>query len=135
MFVRIQDTPTQVGLDSSAPIFLANPQETSLPNNTTSVFRDWLQFFRSSTYSIMAESIRVRRMTRERVILETENPDYFAYFKTDNLMEVDAFVIGTDDTPYEHKLIKLHFSIPENYPIVSFSRLLFFSLIEDFVSL
>ncbi|TRX94982.1 hypothetical protein FHL15_004067 [Xylaria flabelliformis] len=57
------------------------------------------------------------RMMAERPGLEEENTDYKVFFQDDNLLQFDAFVYGPDDSLYKHKLLKLHFEIPEQYPI------------------
>lgn len=67
----------------------------------------------------MATSLHVKRMARERVELEKENPDYFVHFKDDNLLDFEAYVVGPDDSLYQHKFVKLRFEIPEKYPFVS----------------
>lgn len=67
----------------------------------------------------MATPLPVKRMTKERQELEKENSDYFVHFKDDNLLEFDAYIIGPDDSLYQHKLIKLRLKIPDRYPMVS----------------
>lgn len=64
-------------------------------------------------------ALALKRMTRERQVLQTKNEDYFAFFQDDNLLSFDAYVVGPDDSLYKHKLVKLHFDIPHNYPMVS----------------
>ncbi|KAK7749997.1 hypothetical protein SLS62_008106 [Diatrype stigma] len=66
----------------------------------------------------MTTPLAIKRMTRERQVLEKENSDYFVRFEDNDLLEFEAYVVGPDDTLYQHKLIKLHFEIPENYPMV-----------------
>ncbi|EMR66201.1 putative ubiquitin-conjugating enzyme e2z protein [Eutypa lata UCREL1] len=66
----------------------------------------------------MATPLPVKRMTKERQELEKENSDYFVHFKDDNLLEFDAYIIGPDDSLYQHKLIKLRLKIPDRYPMV-----------------
>lgn len=61
----------------------------------------------------------MKRMTRERQELEKENSDYFVRFEDNNLLDFEAYVVGPDDTLYQHKLIKLRFQIPATYPMVS----------------
>lgn len=63
--------------------------------------------------------LATKRMARERQMLQTENEDYFAFFHDDNLLSFDAYVVGPEDSLYRHKLVKLHFDIPYNYPMVS----------------
>lgn len=62
--------------------------------------------------------LAMKRMARERQMLEKENEDYFAFFRDDDLLSFDAYVVGPDDSVYKHKLVKLHFDIPSNYPMV-----------------
>lgn len=67
----------------------------------------------------MATLLAVKRMARERKELETPNPDYFVFFQDDDdLLHFDAYILGPEDTLYAHKLVKVHFDIPHNYPIV-----------------
>lgn len=70
----------------------------------------------------------VSRMMAERAGLEEENSDYKVFFKDDNLLEFDAYIYGPDDSLYRHKLVKLHFSIPYQYPLVSILSFLIYSL-------
>lgn len=65
----------------------------------------------------MATGLAVKRMAKERKELEKENPDYFVVFKDDDLLKFDAYVVGPDDSLYRHKLVKLHFEIPREYPM------------------
>ncbi|KAI0474081.1 ubiquitin-conjugating enzyme/RWD-like protein [Xylariaceae sp. FL0804] len=65
----------------------------------------------------MATPLCLKRMTKERCELEKENPDYWVNFKDDNLLKFEAYVLGPEDTLYQHKLIKLIFEIPNNYPM------------------
>ncbi|KUI54999.1 Ubiquitin-conjugating enzyme E2 Z [Cytospora mali] len=65
----------------------------------------------------MATGLAVKRMAKERKELEKENPDYFVVFKDDNLLKFDAYVVGPEDSLYRHKLVKLHFDIPCEYPM------------------
>ncbi|ROW05782.1 hypothetical protein VMCG_05246 [Cytospora schulzeri] len=65
----------------------------------------------------MATGLAAKRMAKERKELEKENPDYFVVFKDDNLLNFDAYVVGPDDSLYRHKLVKLHFEIPREYPM------------------
>ncbi|RYP15536.1 hypothetical protein DL765_005655 [Monosporascus sp. GIB2] len=67
----------------------------------------------------MTTPLHIKRMTRERENLEKENPDYFVHFQDNNLLNFEAYVLGPDDTLYQHKLVKLCFKIPERYPLVS----------------
>ncbi|CAJ2499810.1 Uu.00g026630.m01.CDS01 [Anthostomella pinea] len=67
----------------------------------------------------MATPLHIKRMTRERTNLEKENPDYFVRFEDDNLLKFEAYVLAPEDSLYQHKLIKLHFEIPTNYPMAS----------------
>lgn len=60
----------------------------------------------------------MKRMARERVNLEKPNDDYFVHFENDNLTSFHAYVIGTSETLYAHKFIKLRFDIPDKYPLV-----------------
>ncbi|KAI3319691.1 UBC-like protein [Xylariaceae sp. AK1471] len=60
----------------------------------------------------------IKRVMSERAGLEEENPDYKVFFQDDNLLSFDAYVAGPDDSLYRHKLLKLHFEIPELYPMV-----------------
>ncbi|ORY56653.1 ubiquitin-conjugating enzyme/RWD-like protein [Pseudomassariella vexata] len=66
----------------------------------------------------MATTLRTKRMTREHGELIKANPDYFVYFKDDGLTKFDAYVVGPEDTLYQHKFVKLRFEIPEKYPLV-----------------
>lgn len=67
----------------------------------------------------MAAPLAMKRMPRERRELEKANPDYFVYFdKNDNLMNFNAYILGPEDSLYNHKLIKVHIEIPDNYPVV-----------------
>lgn len=65
----------------------------------------------------MATGLAIKRMAKERKELEKDNPDYFVVFKDDDLLKFDAYVVGPDDSLYRHKLIKLHFEIPRDYPM------------------
>lgn len=65
----------------------------------------------------MATGLAVKRMAKERKELEKDNPDYFVVFKDDDLLKFDAYVVGPDDSLYRHKLVKLHFDIPREYPM------------------
>lgn len=67
----------------------------------------------------MATPLHMKRMARERVNLEKPNDDYFVHFENDNLTSFHAYVIGTSETLYAHKFIKLRFDIPDKYPLVS----------------
>ncbi|RYO94745.1 hypothetical protein DL766_000008 [Monosporascus sp. MC13-8B] len=67
----------------------------------------------------MTTPLHIKRMTREREILEKENPDYFVHFQDNHLLNFEAYILGPDDTLYQHKLVKLCFKIPERYPLVS----------------
>ncbi|KAI0467179.1 UBC-like protein [Xylaria cf. heliscus] len=60
----------------------------------------------------------IGRMMAERAGLEEENTDYKVFFKDDNLLDFEAFVYGPDDSLYRHKLVKLRFVIPPEYPIL-----------------
>lgn len=65
----------------------------------------------------MATGLAAKRMAKERKELEKENPDYFVVFKDDDLLTFDAYVVGPEDSLYRHKLVKLHFDIPREYPM------------------
>ncbi|RYP11093.1 hypothetical protein DL764_000251 [Monosporascus ibericus] len=67
----------------------------------------------------MTTPLHIKRMTRERGNLEKENPDYFVHFQDNDLLNFEAYILGPDDTLYQHKLVKLRFKIPERYPLVS----------------
>lgn len=56
-------------------------------------------------------------MARESQELSKPNPDYTVLFPPDTLFSFTALVFGPADTLYAHKLIKLHFEIPEEYPM------------------
>ncbi|KAI0020120.1 ubiquitin-conjugating enzyme/RWD-like protein [Xylariomycetidae sp. FL0641] len=58
----------------------------------------------------------VTRMMREVRELQQENPDFKVFISEGNLTTFDAYVFGPADTPYEHKLIRLQFTIPQDYP-------------------
>ncbi|RYP41320.1 hypothetical protein DL769_011586 [Monosporascus sp. CRB-8-3] len=66
----------------------------------------------------MTTPLHIKRMTRERENLEKDNPDYFVHFQDNDLLNFEAYVLGPDDTLYQHKLVKLCFKIPERYPLV-----------------
>ncbi|RYP26273.1 hypothetical protein DL767_008123 [Monosporascus sp. MG133] len=66
----------------------------------------------------MTTPLHIKRMTRERASLEKENPDYFVHFQDNDLLNFEAYILGPDDTLYQHKLVKLCFKIPERYPLV-----------------
>lgn len=69
----------------------------------------------------MVAPLAAKRMAKERQELEKassqeNDPDYFVIFKDDNLFEFDAYIIAPD-TIYRHRLLKLHFEIPQDdYP-------------------
>lgn len=65
----------------------------------------------------MATGLAAKRMAKERKDLEKENPDYFVVFNDDDLLKFDAYVVGPEDSLYRHKLVKLHFEIPREYPM------------------
>ncbi|RYP64046.1 hypothetical protein DL771_008971 [Monosporascus sp. 5C6A] len=65
----------------------------------------------------MTTPLHIKRMTRERDNLEKENPDYFVHFQDNDLLNFEAYVLGPDDTLYQHKLVKLCFKISERYPL------------------
>ncbi|KAH9907014.1 hypothetical protein F4778DRAFT_724366 [Xylariomycetidae sp. FL2044] len=66
----------------------------------------------------MGKPLHLKRMHNQRIHLEKENPDYFAHFASDNLLDFIAYIVAPEDSLYQHKLVKLHFQIPENYPSV-----------------
>ncbi len=66
----------------------------------------------------MATPLPIKRMSRERVELEKDNSDYFVHFGDDNLLKFEAYIVGPDDTLYQHKFVKLRFEIPDRYPMV-----------------
>ena len=66
----------------------------------------------------MATPLAVKRMLREREQLTQPSPSYFVQFDDDNLLSFHAYVQGPEDSLYRHKLIKLHFDVPSNYPLV-----------------
>lgn len=47
-----------------------------------------------------------------------ENVDFWIGFKDENLRQFSAYVIGPEDSVYRHKLVKLKFDVPEQYPLV-----------------
>ncbi|KAI0456305.1 UBC-like protein [Xylaria acuta] len=57
------------------------------------------------------------RIMAERAGLEEENTDYKVFFKDDNILDFVAYIYGPDDSLYRHKVVKLRFNIPEQYPI------------------
>ncbi|RYP48139.1 hypothetical protein DL768_005936 [Monosporascus sp. mg162] len=65
----------------------------------------------------MTTPLHIKRMTRERENLEKENPDYFVHFQDNDLLNFEAYILGPDDTLYQHKLVKLCFKIPESLHI------------------
>lgn len=64
----------------------------------------------------MAMPVRMKRMLKERQVLEKPNPDYFVHFKDDNVLSLDAYIYGAPDSLYRFKLLKFHIIIPESYP-------------------
>lgn len=64
----------------------------------------------------MASPLCVKRLARERQRLQESTSDYFIHFEDDNLLEFDAYIVGPDDSLYRHKFVKIHFTIPSNYP-------------------
>lgn len=66
----------------------------------------------------MATRLCEKRMAKERKELEAEATNYFAIFKDDDLLNFDAYVVGPEGTPYEHKFVKVHLEIPNQYPMV-----------------
>ena len=69
----------------------------------------------------MAMPLRMKRMVKEREVLEKPNDDYFVHFEDDNLFSFYAFVIGPADTLCAHKYLKLKFDVPQRYPFVRVS--------------
>ncbi|KAI0446477.1 UBC-like protein [Xylaria telfairii] len=63
-------------------------------------------------------STAVTRMMAERAGLEEENPDYKVFFKDDNMLDFEAYIYGPEDSLYRHKLVKLRFTIPDQYPLM-----------------
>lgn len=70
----------------------------------------------------MVSPLAVKRMAKEREELEKassqeKSPDYFVIFKDENNFQFDAYIIAPD-TIYRHRLVKLHFEIPQDdYPL------------------
>lgn len=60
----------------------------------------------------------IKRLTKERERLPKDNNDFWIGFKDDNLRQFTAYVLGPDDSLYKHKLVKLKFDVPEQYPLV-----------------
>lgn len=60
----------------------------------------------------------IKRLVKERERFSTDSTEYWANFKDDNLRAFDTYIIGPDDSVYKHKLIKLKFEIPDDYPLV-----------------
>lgn len=69
----------------------------------------------------MVSPLAAKRMAKEREDLEKassqgKDRDYFVIFKDENNFEFDAYIIAPD-TIYRHRLVKLHFEIPQDdYP-------------------
>lgn len=61
----------------------------------------------------------VKRIIWERRELESEHPEYKVFFDDRAPMTFIAFIIGPDDSIYQHKLLKFRIDIPLNYPNVS----------------
>lgn len=59
----------------------------------------------------------MKRQARERERFPNDSQEIFVNFKDDNLRSFEAYIIGPDDSLYEHKFIKLKFDIPSNYPL------------------
>ncbi|KAI8629671.1 UBC-like protein [Xylariaceae sp. FL1651] len=59
-----------------------------------------------------------KRMMAERAVLEEEKPEYKVFFHNDNLLKFDVYIVALDDSVYKHKLVKLEFNIPPEYPMV-----------------
>lgn len=64
----------------------------------------------------MAMPVRMKRMLKERLVLEKPNPDYFVQFKDGNVLELEAYIYGAPDSLYRHKVLKFKITIPKNYP-------------------
>jgi len=64
----------------------------------------------------MSSQLCIKRLTRERQRLQEPNSDYFVHFNDQNLLEFDVYIVGPEDSLYRHKFVKIHFTIPSNYP-------------------
>lgn len=66
----------------------------------------------------MAASFCMKRLTKERERFTIDDSEFWVNWKDDSLRKFEAYIIGAEDSVYKHKLIKLRFDIPDNYPIV-----------------
>ena len=58
----------------------------------------------------------MKRITRERERFPTDSAEFFVNWKDENLRKFEAYIVGAEDSVYRHKLVKLKFDLPHNYP-------------------
>lgn len=63
-------------------------------------------------------SICMKRLGKERERFPADDSEFWVNWNDENLRTFEAYIVGTDDSVYKYKLVKLRFDIPDNYPIV-----------------
>ena len=63
-------------------------------------------------------SVCMKRLAKERERFAKDDSEFWVHWKDDNLRKFEAYIIGPDDSVYKHKLLKLQFDIPDQYPFV-----------------
>ncbi|OBZ80388.1 Ubiquitin-conjugating enzyme E2 T, partial [Choanephora cucurbitarum] len=84
----------------------------------------------------MLSGILTNRLQRELLDLEKDPPPGVScYPKDDNITELEAFIKGPPDSPYEKGLFRLDIRIPQNYPFdppqIRFMTLIYHPNIDD----